>query len=210
MDVKGGNLSDVIRRRYRGSPPPQDFSPRGARGDLPPDFMPKPPWKPASVLVPVVERPEGHTLLLTRRTERLQDHAGQVSFPGGGREASDADPVATALRETEEEVGLGRRHVEVVGYLPGYLTVSAYAVTPVVGLVTPDFRLSPDPLEVAEIFEVPFLFLADPLNRQVMERDFAGHRVSYYQFDYQGHVIWGATAAMLVGFMDTLAEEAGR
>ena len=161
------------------------------------------------MLVPVVERPGGHTLLFTRRTERLQDHAGQVSFPGGGREACDTDPIQTALRETEEEVGLGRQHVEVVGYLQGYLTVSAYAVTPVVGLVTPDFRLNPDPLEVAEIFEVPFLFLADPQNLQVKERDFAGHQFNYYQFDYQGHVIWGATAAMLVGFLDDL-KEAGK
>ena len=210
MDLKGGNLTELIRRRYSGTQAPQDFSPRQARGDLPRGLMPKQPWKPASVLVPVVERADGHTVLLTRRTDRLQDHAGQVSFPGGGREARDADPVETALRETEEEVGLARRYVDVIGFLPGYLTVSSYAVTPVVGIVAPGFRLSPDPIEVADIFEVPLEFLADPLNRQVKNREFAGHKVGYYQFDYQGHVIWGATAAMLAGFLDDLAEESGR
>ena len=210
MHLTSGNLTELIRRRFRGTEPPQDFSPRRVLGDLPPDFLPRPPWKPASVLVPVVQRPEGHTVLLTRRTKRLQDHAGQVSFPGGGREHRDADPVETALRETEEEIGLARRHVEVVGYLQGYLTVSAYAVTPVVGLVTPEFRLTPDPLEVAEVFEVPLLFLADPLNRRVQEWQLAGRNVGYYQFEYQGHVIWGATAAMLASFLDALTEEAAK
>ena len=157
------------------------------------------------MLVPIVLRSVGPRLLLTRRTERLQDHAGQVSFPGGGREQIDPDPVETALRETEEEIGLSRRHVEVLGFLHGYLTISGYTVTPVVGLVTPGFELRPDPLEVAEIFEVPVEFFLDPANRQLREREFGGRKLAYYLFEFEGHTIWGATAAMLVDFLDMLA-----
>ncbi|HEV2212407.1 MAG TPA: CoA pyrophosphatase [Gammaproteobacteria bacterium] len=173
-------------------------------GDLPPRFAPQPPWKPAAVLVPLVMHPDMPTVLLTQRTERLQDHAGQVSFPGGSRESSDADPVETALREAREEIGLGREYVEVVGYLPGYLTITGFAVSPVVSLVRPGFALKVDPLEVAEVFEVPLAFLADPLNRRVEKRELAGHAVGYYVFTYEGHRIWGATAAMLVNFLDCL------
>lgn len=146
-------------------------------------------------------------MLFTRRTERLHDHAGQVSFPGGGREDADRDPVDTALRETEEEVGLDRRRVEVVGFLDGYLTITGYAVTPVVGIVTPGFDLRPDPLEVAEVFEAPLAFLADPGNRELREREFGGRKLGYYLFNYGDQVIWGATAAMLVAFLDRLSGE---
>jgi len=174
---------------------------------MPPEFLPPPPWKPASVLLPVVAQPEGATLLFTRRTERLHDHAGQVSFPGGGREEADRDAVETALRETEEEIGLERQRVEVLGFLEGYLTVTGYAVTPVVGLVSPGFNLTPDPLEVAEVFEVPLAFLADPDHREVREREYAGRKLGYYLFKYSDQVIWGATAAMLVTFLDCLNME---
>lgn len=204
MDIKGGNLPDLIRRIFGDTQAPGDFSSRRAIGDLPPRFAPKPPWKPAAVLVPLVMHTDAPTVLLTQRTERLQDHAGQVSFPGGSREARDATPVETALRETEEEIGLGREHVEVVGYLPGYLTITGFAVSPVVGLVRPGFALKTDPLEVAEVFEVPLAFLADPLNRRVEKRDFAGYDVGYYVFEYGQHRIWGATAAMLVNFVESL------
>ena len=203
MNIDGENITDLIRRQFAGTQPPKDFSARGAAGDLPPGFLPAPPWKPASVLVPVVLHPDP-TLLLTRRTEQLQDHAGQVSFPGGGREQADTDAVQTALRETEEEIGLGREHLEVVGFLDGYLTVSGYAVTPVVALVAPGFELRLDPLEVAEVFEVPLAFLADPLNRQVRQRRLGDRDVSYYVFEYGPHFIWGATAGMLVNFLDKL------
>ena len=203
MELKGGNFPEFIRRRFAGTRAPEDFSPRRVLGDLPPDFLPKQPWKPASVLLPLVTRPEP-TVLFTQRTERLQDHAGQVSFPGGGREPMDADPVETALRETEEEIGLTRRHVEVAGYLRGYLTISGYTVTPVVGLVQPGFTLKTDPLEVAEVFEVPLEFLADLTNRKVESRTLAGKDVGFYVFQYQAHRIWGATAAMLVNFLDAL------
>ena len=204
MELKGGNFSELIRRRFAGTQAPADFSPRRVLGDLPSGFLPRQPWKPASVLLPLVAHPDAPTVLLTRRTEQLQDHAGQVSFPGGGREARDMDPVETALRETEEEIGLPRRHVEVVGYLRGYLTITGYAVTPVVGLVQPGFSVKIDPLEVAEVFEVPLNFLANPRNREVQTRELGGRDVGFYVFRYAGHSIWGATAAMLVNFLDAL------
>jgi 8-oxo-dGTP pyrophosphatase MutT (NUDIX family) len=203
MDLKGGNFPDLIRRRFGGTQAPEDFTPRRVVGDLPPGFLPKQPWRSASVLLPLVTHPEP-TVLLTKRTEQLHDHAGQVSFPGGGREPQDADPVATALRETHEEIGLSPKQVEVAGFLRGYLTISGYAVTPVVGLVQPGFHLSIDPLEVAEVFEVPLSFLADPKNREVQTRELGGEQVGFYLYRYQGQTIWGATAAMLVNFLDTL------
>ncbi len=204
MQKSSEDFESLIRLCLRGSQPPLNFTSRRARGDLPPDMRPKPPWKPAAVLVPVVARPQGPTILLTQRTDRLQDHAGQVSFPGGSREVTDSDPVQTALRETEEETGLQRRFVEVVGFLDGYLTITGYAVTPVVGLIKPDFHLDPDPLEVAAVFEVPLVFLSDPRNRQLRQSQLVGRDVGYYAFEYDHHTIWGATAAMLVNFLNKL------
>lgn len=204
MELSGKNFSQIVRRTFGGSRAPEDFSPRQAVGDLPSGFLPQPPWKPAAVLLPLVVHPDMTTVLLTQRTEALQEHAGQVSFPGGSREAQDQDPVETALRETEEEIGLKRSQVEVMGFLDGYLTITGYAVSPVVGLVQPGFTLAVDPLEVADVFEVPLGFLMDPLNRRVEQREWAGHSVSYYLFIYGQHRIWGATAAMLVDFLDKL------
>jgi 8-oxo-dGTP pyrophosphatase MutT (NUDIX family) len=203
MDLKGGNFPDLIRQRFGGTKAPEDFTPRRVVGDLPPGFLPKQPWRPASVLLPLIIRSEP-TVLLTRRTEQLHDHAGQVSFPGGSREPQDADTVATALRETHEEIGLDPSQVQVAGFLRGYLTISGYAVTPVVGLVQPGFVLTVDPLEVAEAFEVPLAFLADPKNREIQTRELGGEQVGFYLYRYQGQTIWGATAAMLVNFLDTL------
>ncbi|MCA1858051.1 CoA pyrophosphatase [Massilia oculi] len=153
----------------------------------------------AAVLLPLVERPAGLSVLLTRRTEHLSSHAGQVSFPGGRAEELDSSPIETALRETEEEIGLHRRHVEIVGVLPEHVTISAYRVTPVVALVQPPFALRPDPGEVAEIFEVPLAFLMSGANherRSVALPDGSGKR-SFYAMPYQDYFIWGATAAML-------------
>ena len=203
MDLNGGTFSDLIRQRFRSTQAPEDFSPRRVVGDLPPGFLPKQPWRSASVLLPLITHAEP-TVLLTKRTEQLHDHAGQVSFPGGGREAQDRDPIATALRETREEIGLDPGQVEVAGFLRGYLTITGYAVTPVVGLVRPGFDLTIDPLEVAEVFEVPLAFLADPRNREVQTRELGGEQVGFYLFRYQGQTIWGATAAMLVNFLDAL------
>lgn len=204
MELTNSNFPELVHRVFGENSLPDDFLPRGAVGDLPPELRPAPPWKPAAVLLPLVLHPHMPTVLLTQRTEGLQDHAGQVSFPGGSREERDPDPVATALRETEEEIGLDRSHVEVVGYLEGYLTITGFAITPVVGLVQPGFSLALDPLEVAEVFEVPLAFLMDPVNRRVEGREFGGRRVGYYVFEYGEHRIWGATAAMLVSFLDKL------
>src|SRR5574343_2042606 len=124
------------------------------------------PLTPAAVLFPIVLRDDGHTVLLTQRTAHLRDHAGQISFPGGRVEAHDATPMDTALRETEEEIGLSRERVEIVGLLPEYRTGTGFRVTPVVALVTHPFDLQTDPFEVAEIFEVPLAFLLDPANHQ--------------------------------------------
>ncbi len=159
----------------------------------------------ASVLVPLVEREAGLTVLLTQRTAHLRDHAGQISFPGGRAEAGDADDaVATALREAEEEVGLSRRHVEVIGAMPEYRTVTYYDVTPVVALVRPPFTLSLDAHEVADAFEVPLAFLMTPAHHQRHVFEFAGHRREFLSMPWprpdgagEPYFIWGATAAML-------------
>lgn len=153
----------------------------------------------AAVLVALVERPAGLTVLLTKRTDHLSSHAGQVSFPGGRAEELDSSLIETALRETEEEIGLHRRHVEIIGVLPEHVTISAYRVTPVVAIVTPPFALSADPGEVADIFEVPLAFLMSGANHQ--RRSLAlpegqGTR-TFYAMPYQDYFIWGATAAML-------------
>lgn len=159
------------------------------------------PLRPASVLVPLVQRPEGLQVLLTQRTAHLHDHAGQISFPGGRQEEGDPDEAATALRETEEEVGLARRHVEVIGTLPIYTTVTNYRVTPVVGLVQPPFDLQLDSFEVAEAFEVPLHFLMTPANHHRHRVDYDGgvhHFLSMPWHDgRREYFIWGATAAML-------------
>jgi 8-oxo-dGTP pyrophosphatase MutT (NUDIX family) len=160
----------------------------------------------ASVLVPIVQREQGLTVLLTQRTSHLRDHAGQISFPGGRAEVSDADAIDTALREAEEEVGLARRHVEVIGALPLYRTVTDYDVTPIVALVRPPFELAIDAHEVAEAFEVPLVFLMTPAHHQRHVFEFDGGRREFLSMpwprpDGQGdYFIWGATAAMLRNF----------
>jgi len=157
----------------------------------------------ASVLVPLVEREGGLTVLLTQRTAHLRAHAGHVAFPGGRADAGDADAVDTALRETEEEVGITRDHLSVIGTLPLYRTVTHFDVTPVVALVRPGFTLKLDTFEVAEAFEVPLAFLMDPAHHQRHVFEALGHRREFLSMpwpraDGQGdHFIWGATAAML-------------
>jgi 8-oxo-dGTP pyrophosphatase MutT (NUDIX family) len=147
----------------------------------------------------IVDRPEGLSLLLTQRADHLSDHPGQISLPGGRAEESDASPVETALRETEEEIGLSSAHIEVLGCLPDYVTGSGYHITPVVGLVHPPFELTPDPREVAEIFEVPLAFLMDGANheRRTAELPHGVGRRTFYSMPYERFFIWGATAGML-------------
>jgi 8-oxo-dGTP pyrophosphatase MutT (NUDIX family) len=155
----------------------------------------------AAVLVPLVARDDGLHVLLTRRTAHLRDHAGQISFPGGRTEPHDADAVATALREAQEEVGLDPAQVDVLGHLPAYTTVTSFVVTPVVALVAPPFALKLDSFEVDEAFEVPLGFLMNPAHHRRHEWEMAGVQRRFLSMPWQGpggeYFIWGATAAML-------------
>jgi len=160
--------------------------------------------RPASVLVPLVEREPGLTVLLTQRTADLPSHAGQVAFPGGRWQASDADTVATALRETQEEVGLAPDRIDVVGRLDTYLTGTGFSVTPVVGFVRPPFELRADPREVADIFEVPLAFFLDPSHHELRSAVWAGRERRFYVMPYENRYIWGATAGMLKNLYDVL------
>ncbi len=153
--------------------------------------------KPAAVLVPLVLRPEGTTVLLTRRREHLSSHAGQIAFPGGRIDGEHETAVEAALREAREETGLETAFVEPIGFLDGYVTVTSFAVTPVVGLVRPGFALEPHDGEVAEVFEVPLAFLMDSVNHQKHERDWKGGKRYYYAMPYGDYYIWGATAGMI-------------
>ena len=167
--------------------------------------------RPAAVLVPLVRRPAGLTVLLTRRTDHLNDHAGQVSFPGGRTDPEDADAVATALREAHEEVGIAADEVEVIGRLPTYTTVTAYEVTPVVGLLDPPRALVLDAFEVAEVFEVPLAFLMDPANHRRHAVEWDGLARQFISMPWgedargEPYFVWGATAAMLRNLYGFLA-----
>lgn len=158
----------------------------------------------AAVLVPIVGREDGLTVLLTRRSEDLAVHKGQISFPGGGVEEEDVDHIQTALRETEEEIGLAREHVEVIGRLDSYTTRTGFEVTPVVGLIRPPFEVMPDPVEVAEIFEVPLSFILDPANHERHSRAWEQSVRYFWAMPYQQYYIWGATAGMLVNLADVM------
>lgn len=160
--------------------------------------VPSGPLRPAAVLVPIVLREPEPTVLLTRRTDHLHHHPGQVSFPGGRVEDQDTSPIDTALRETEEEISLRRAHVELLGCLPQYQTGTGFDITPVVGLVTPPFELQLDPFEVAEVFEVPLAFLLDTSNHQRHSAIIRGAKREYHAMPYGEYFIWGATAGMLV------------
>ena len=187
--------ADWLRERFAAPP---DWTPLLTGDGL--SFHKPEALRAASVLVPVIVRSEGLSVLFTRRAAHLNDHAGQISFPGGRAEAKDASVEATALREAEEEIGLASSQVEVLGSLHQYVTVTGYRVTPVVGLVHPPLSLTPDALEVAEIFEVPLPFLLDPANRQSNVVVHQGKRRHYYAFPYRDYYIWGATAGMLMNF----------
>jgi 8-oxo-dGTP pyrophosphatase MutT (NUDIX family) len=172
--------------------------------DLNPGFAPQGALVPAAVLVPIVDRPEGLTVLLTQRTDHLADHAGQISFPGGRIEARDRHPEAAALREAHEEVGLEAGRVALVGRLDLYVTRTGFRVVPVVGIVEPPFTLRPDPVEVAEVFEVPLAFVVDPANHRRHSRHYAGRQRQFYVLSYRHRFIWGATAGMLVNLAQVL------
>jgi 8-oxo-dGTP pyrophosphatase MutT (NUDIX family) len=152
---------------------------------------------PAAVLIGLVEREQGLCVLLTERTAHLHDHAGQISFPGGRVEPEDIDAHATALRETEEEIGLTSDYIEVLGTLPTYVTGTGFSVVPVVALVRTGFTLKPDAFEVAEVFEVPLAFLMDPGHHETRRASVGEVVRQFYTMPYGSYFIWGATAAML-------------
>jgi 8-oxo-dGTP pyrophosphatase MutT (NUDIX family) len=162
---------------------------------------------PAAVLIPLIERSGVYTILLTQRTAHLENHAGQISFPGGRVEDQDASPIDTALRETEEEIGLARNYItDILGYLDLYQTVTGFLVTPVVGLITTPFELVIDTCEVQETFEVPLDFILDVRNhkrRSVMQDGRTRH---FFVINYEQRHIWGATAAMLINLAQRLRE----
>ncbi|MGD8976210.1 MAG: CoA pyrophosphatase [Gammaproteobacteria bacterium] len=204
------DLRDLIRRRLAGSQPqPADRINMPGYGDLPQMIRRLRIRRlvPAAVLVPIIDRPAGLSLLLTRRAEDLKHHPGQISFPGGRLESGDRGPAGAALRETREEVGLPEGHVEIVGYLDNYLTITGYAVTPVVAFVRPGFELELDTTEVAEAFEVPLTHVLD--RERVVRRHsrFLGLRLPYFEIPYRDYNIWGATAGMLISLRQRLFEE---
>ncbi|HEY2885325.1 MAG TPA: CoA pyrophosphatase [Rhizomicrobium sp.] len=202
--VSGG--VELLRSRLLAEPPVLPLIPKRGDYDLNPQNRPaeKIDLKPAAVLLPLVLRHEPH-VLLTQRTHHLTRHAGQVAFPGGRADANDISLVETALRETQEETGIDPAFVTVAGFLDAYETGTGYAILPVVGILSDGFALSPHAVEVAEIFEVPLAFLLDPANKQQQSREFQGRMRSFYSFTYEGHYIWGATAAMLLNFAERIS-----
>lgn len=154
----------------------------------------------ASVLIPIVLHPHGATVLLTERAPHLSSHAGQVSFPGGAREAEDLDAIATALRETEEEIGLAADRIQVIACLGQYHTISGFSVTPVVGLVQPGFALNPDPNEVSDVFELPLSVLLDRSRYEKRWVSRKGVQGTTHFLDCEQRVVWGATAGILLNF----------
>ena len=195
-------VAEIVRRLSQKLPvpTPADLSDYNGELNLPLELLPMPlhQLRPAAVLVPIIKRSSGPTVLLTQRTSHLRAHAGQISFPGGGAEPEDVDAVATALREAYEEVGIPTHAVEIAGFLDPHVTVSGYCVTPVVGFVDPDFRIVADPGEVAEVFEVPLEHVLNAENHQIRTGRFKNKELSYYVIQYQHRTIWGATAGMLV------------
>jgi 8-oxo-dGTP pyrophosphatase MutT (NUDIX family) len=180
----------------------EDLTAKAVRGDLDVDDE---LWekagvkatKPAAVLVPVVERRPEPAVLLTLRTSDLKSHSGQIAFPGGKIDPTDASPLDAALREAEEEIGLDRQFVDPIGYLDLYLTFSGFRILPVVARVSPEYRLTINPAEVAEAFEVPLEFLMHPGNHQRHKREWRGIDRQYFAMPFEDRYIWGVTAGIL-------------
>jgi 8-oxo-dGTP pyrophosphatase MutT (NUDIX family) len=205
------HLRDHIERRLRGTVPGGDpFESLAA--DLTVDqvaelrrHLPQ-QWMRAAVMVPLVERPTGLTVLLTQRAAHLKAHPGQISFPGGRLESGDAGPWEAALREAHEEIGLAPERASLVGYLRDHMVLTGYLITPAVAFVSPDFELSLDLTEVDDAFEVPLEFVLDRANRIERKRVFAGQAFTTYDIPFGKRHIWGATAAMLLNLAAKLQE----
>jgi 8-oxo-dGTP pyrophosphatase MutT (NUDIX family) len=172
------------------------------------DIMNDLPLKPSAVLIPIVERGEQFSILLTKRSSQLKSHSGQVSFPGGRCDDEDAHAMATALREAREEINLPQDNAQIVGAMEDYETVTGYSVTPVVGFINPDFEIVPEQSEVEDVFEVPLDYILDDKNHTVEGMMWKGEKRFYYVFPHDDHKIWGATAAMLVRFANLVNENA--
>jgi len=181
------------------APGPSDHALSGLRVD-PADVARA---RPAAVLLPIVNRPDGLTILLTLRASDLRAHSGQVAFPGGKIDAGET-PRNAALREAREEIGLEERFVEPLGWLDPYLTGTGFRIAPLVALVDPSFALKVNPLEVDEAFETPFAFLMDPANHRLDQREWQGRRRQFYAMPHEGRYIWGATAGMLRNLYEKL------
>ena len=160
---------------------------------------------PAAVLIPLVGATDTE-VILTQRAGHLKHHAGQISFPGGRLEKQDAGPLAAALRETEEEIGLDPTYVEIAGYLTPYITITGYVVTPVVGFLRNGYTVKADQVEVDEGFKVSMAHLLDPVNWVRRNREFMGMEVTYHEIPWQDRNVWGATAAILIAFSKLLSK----
>jgi 8-oxo-dGTP pyrophosphatase MutT (NUDIX family) len=187
-----GNPGNTLLENVVGSPSPELIA------------LIESPCRDAAVLVGLIERGDGVHVLLTERAAHLADHPGQIAFPGGRLAGADEDPVAAALREAEEEVGLAPGDVEILGRLPPRLTGTGFAVTPIVGWLAPVFEARPDPAEVSLVFEVPVLHLLAPGVLSQTTRERFGTRFRVYQYEYGPHRIWGATAAILREFFEVI------
>jgi 8-oxo-dGTP pyrophosphatase MutT (NUDIX family) len=208
-----GDLRARILRRFQGSEPRHELADWQLLGvdaagvmKLQKHFPANP--IPAAVLVPLVDRPEGLSILLTQRASQLAKHAAQVSFPGGRLEESDPDVASAALREAQEEIGLDPAHVRVFGYLPDHLVISGYRVTPVLSLVTPPFTIEPNPAEVETVFEVPAAYVFDARNHKARLRRIGDEEMLLHDIPWQGLSIWGATAGMLLTLVRMVGEGA--
>ena len=204
--------AELLRERLAGTalhddplnvtmPPGSERWPRSVREQLSATL------KPAGVLIPVMQRAASLSVLLTQRSAELKHHAGQVSFPGGRMEDHDADVRAAALRETHEEVGIEPEHITIIGFLGAMPTITGYAVTPVVGLVSDTAQLEIDHTEVEYTFEVPLDFVLDEANAQRVEREFHGRRFRMVEFHYEDQRIWGATAQMLITLRELIKKQ---
>lgn len=203
--------ADFEARLRRLLTPLGDLQAEGDRTDVLLGADPEQPasdFTPAAVLVPVVRRPDGFSILLTQRTNDMPTHAGQVAFPGGKMHAEDADHVATALRETREETGLAGDYITPIGGFGAFRTGTFYRIVPVVALVEPGFTLAPDPREVEAVFETPVRFLMDAANHELHAREWKGVRREYYAMPWKDRYIWGVTAGMIRALQQRLYDGA--